>query len=616
MSKPILEIREEQVPLLRPNKHDGRDSIDSDGGELWWQQPRAVPQSQPPWRQWLFLVTLTIILMDILAFIVAIQPIRHNHSLAPARLRSSNDYILDPKWDSAEAPTTRHFDWIIDDHDLNPDGVWRPMVLINGEFPGPLIECNEGDEIVVELLNHARTPTSIHWHGLYQNGTNWMDGTVGVTQYPIPPNHSFTYRFNVTGQSGTYYYHSHAGMQASDGLFGPLVVHARDGREKELQKVPYEQDRVVMVSDHYYDPSPQLLEEYLAPGNENQEPVPPSALINGRNVRSCPDLPHRNCSSTGVFREIFDLSSSANTRLRVINAGAFAEFSLQIDEHEFLVTEVDGTDVHPQSIHRLNISPGQRYSIILTPPPQQHNKALYWIRARMITHSFAYNNPELQSEVRGILAYPDPSSHHPSATLPQTHSWPITSTPYHILNTSSLSPVLPLSPPHTSTHTLSLLASFQTRARRTTRAYLNNSSFHQPSTPILHTLLDAPASPAGPDTTLFNPARQLVYHAPGPAPSITLLVQNAADAVLSLHIHGYSVFVLAQGEGDVPENVMDVEYVDRRNPLRRDTVSVQAGGWLVVRWVADNPGVWALRGGVGWHAEAGLGMVFAVGEVG
>lgn len=58
----------------------------------------------------------------------------------------------------------------------------RTMLVMNGQFPGPLIRVNEGDQVLVNVTNQLKNGTSMHWHGLYQNGTNWMDGTAGITQ--------------------------------------------------------------------------------------------------------------------------------------------------------------------------------------------------------------------------------------------------------------------------------------------------------------------------------------------------------------------------------------------------------------------------------------------------
>jgi FtsP/CotA-like multicopper oxidase with cupredoxin domain len=92
-------------------------------------------------------------------------------------------------------------------------GVLRQMLVINGQFPGPLIEVNQGDRVLVNVTNNLSNASTIHWHGLYQNGTNWMDGTSGITQCPIPPGKSFLYNFTVENQYGTFWYHSHASTQ-------------------------------------------------------------------------------------------------------------------------------------------------------------------------------------------------------------------------------------------------------------------------------------------------------------------------------------------------------------------------------------------------------------------
>ena len=117
--------------------------------------------------------------------------------------RPSSDYIIDPDWDYDAPPTVREYDWVISDITANPDGVFRPMMVINGQFPGPMIVCNEGDTVVVNVVNEAKNATAIHWHGLFQNGTNWNDGTVGVTQCPIAPGRSHRYEFVVNGQAGS-----------------------------------------------------------------------------------------------------------------------------------------------------------------------------------------------------------------------------------------------------------------------------------------------------------------------------------------------------------------------------------------------------------------------------
>jgi iron transport multicopper oxidase len=100
----------------------------------------------------------------------------------------------------------------------NPDGLSeRKVVGINGQWPLPVIEVDKGDQLVVNTYNGlGDKSTSIHWHGMFQNGTNNMDGPSMVTQCPIPPGSSYTYNFTVN-QNGTYWYHCHTDACYPDG---------------------------------------------------------------------------------------------------------------------------------------------------------------------------------------------------------------------------------------------------------------------------------------------------------------------------------------------------------------------------------------------------------------
>ncbi|MBA0602032.1 hypothetical protein Gorai_002228 [Gossypium raimondii] len=79
----------------------------------------------------------------------------------------------------------------------------KPIVTVNGRFPGPTIYAREGDRVLVKLTNYAKYNISIHWHGLKQFRNGWADGPAYITQCPIKTGHSYTYDFNVTGQRGT-----------------------------------------------------------------------------------------------------------------------------------------------------------------------------------------------------------------------------------------------------------------------------------------------------------------------------------------------------------------------------------------------------------------------------
>jgi hypothetical protein len=185
-----------------------------DGWLQWARDGSSVSKSQQG-RLVVFFAVLSVTVLGVLLFVTAlIGPcglfnstdclVQEQHKPTGFR-RPQTDYLLDPKWDFDAKPTTRHYRFTVSDMEVNPDGVYRPMILINGQFPGPLIECNDGDRLVIDVENQSVNATSFHWHGLYQNGSNWMDGTIGVTQCPIAPGGNFTYDFTISGQHGTYW---------------------------------------------------------------------------------------------------------------------------------------------------------------------------------------------------------------------------------------------------------------------------------------------------------------------------------------------------------------------------------------------------------------------------
>ena len=91
-----------------------------------------------------------------------------------------------------------------------PDGFLKPMIVVNGQSPGPLIEANTGDRIRVRVNNQLESwSTSIHWHGINQNDSPWMDGVEGVSQCGIPPGQKFTYEFTIDDQRRTFWWHAH-----------------------------------------------------------------------------------------------------------------------------------------------------------------------------------------------------------------------------------------------------------------------------------------------------------------------------------------------------------------------------------------------------------------------
>ena len=111
---------------------------------------------------------------------------------------------------------------------------YRLAIAVNGQIPGPTLIVYEGQNVTVHVKNNLTSEgISIHWHGMHQRGTPWMDGVGQVTQCPIGPQSTFSYKYTAT-PSGTFWYHSHSGAQRTDGFFGALIVKERNAT---IQKI-------------------------------------------------------------------------------------------------------------------------------------------------------------------------------------------------------------------------------------------------------------------------------------------------------------------------------------------------------------------------------------------
>lgn len=132
------------------------------------------------------------------------------------------------------------YDLTIDYLNVNFTGKTKKAMSINGQIPAPTISATVGDTLRVTFHNHMNTDTSIHWHGILL--PNDQDGVPYLTTPPIKANSSFTYEYPII-HSGTYWYHSHTGLQEQRGLYGALVFHP----QKESKVI--DQDNVIVLSD-------------------------------------------------------------------------------------------------------------------------------------------------------------------------------------------------------------------------------------------------------------------------------------------------------------------------------------------------------------------------------
>ena len=157
---------------------------------------------------------------------------------------------------TAVTAETKTFKWEMSYITAAPNGVSRPVMAVNGQFPPPTIEVDKGDYVVIHVMNKLNDGESVtlHTHGIFQNGSNYMDGVDQITQWfipvlacaknsGIPPGGCFYYNFTVGDQTGTYWIHSHVIGQYPNGLRAPFII--RD----PCPPYEYDDELVLSVSD-------------------------------------------------------------------------------------------------------------------------------------------------------------------------------------------------------------------------------------------------------------------------------------------------------------------------------------------------------------------------------
>jgi CopA family copper-resistance protein len=268
------------------------------------------------------------------------------------------------------------FDLTISELPVDITGRRRIATTVNGSLPAPTLRMQEGETVTINVANRLREPTSIHWHGLCLPAD--MDGVPGLSFRGIMPGETFTYRFPIR-QSGTYFYHSHSGMQEQMGLYGALIL-------EPIAKEPlaYDRDHVLVLSD-WTDQDPMMVQANLKQQSDyydfHQRTVGTLAEdIRTKGVKAAWD----NAAMWGRMRmnptDIMDVTGSTYTflvngqpparnwtglfspgervRLRVINAAAMSTFDVRIPGLKMTVVAADGSLVEPVQIEESRIRDG------------------------------------------------------------------------------------------------------------------------------------------------------------------------------------------------------------------------------------------------------------------
>ncbi|ORY19189.1 Cupredoxin [Clohesyomyces aquaticus] len=465
------------------------------------------------------------------------------------------------------------YNWDISWVHAAPDGFDRPVIGINGKWPLPKVEADLGDTIVVHATNSlGNETTGIHWHGQFQTGSNNMDGPVGVTQCGIPPGSSFTYSFTAN-PAGSFWYHSHASGQYPDGFRGPMVIHDRKWEES----LKIEDQYTMTVSDWYHDQMPGMVNYYLSRANTDQhggaEPIPNATLINDKQT------------------ETFKIKPGKKYLIRIISMTALAAHYVQFDGHQMEVVAIDGVPVKATKTDVIQVSAAQRYDVVIT--GLANPKKNYAFVSQFDPDMFDTLPADLVMTNDGILEY-DSKFGKPAPIRKDAFDT--------FLDDFGLVPAdgMPLLGKPDKTVTLNV--NF-TDYDFGSRAALGKTSYIGQKVPTLFTALTTGKDAQNPKVygETVNP------YILKKGDVVQIVLNNLDDGGHPFHLHGHNFQVLARTATQPWDGVTSSF---PKIPMRRDTVKVYASGALVLRFKAENPGVFLFHCHIDWHVESGLSVTF------
>ena len=588
---------------------------------------------------------------------------------------------------------------------------YRMGIAVNGQIPGPTLIVHEEQRVVIHVHNNLTSEgISIHWHGMHQRGTPWMDGVGQVTQCQIGPSSSFSYEY-IARPSGTFWYHSHSGAQRTDGFYGALIVKESPRRRRLIRnRLPHKyrnfedlpDQHTLTLLDWQHEASLDLftqvhadlgfypdkpLGEVPTPNdtpyqgtrsfdNGGAGPVPYfSGIVNGKGRHV--DVPYRKTRLS-----IFTVERGKIYRFRLIGAQSLLSYSFSIDGHKLTVVGTDGYWIEPvEEVDYIMIHPGERYDFLLEADATSNN---YWMLAETMEVNQTTGPPyeSLGHVAEAILHYKqDGDSDDPDDNVPSTKykeikdsspvrectqeepcnavncpfmkfhdSYNITCINVHNLTLLEPTPSRELPDPYPKCPNCSHFFNFHFEGEKQTSS-VNGRNFILPSFPPQTQYEDfqqrdnicSLAADCNPSTTdcscvhviqiPYNRTIQMVFSSIGPTPSAH-----------PIHLHGHTFHVVHVGyptydssTGFISESNSDIACDDVNctkegcNPksctmprwnepstmrftinthtIRKDTVMVPAGGYVVINFLSDNPGQWFLHCHKELHQLEGMAVI-------
>ncbi|PIK55769.1 hypothetical protein BSL78_07329 [Apostichopus japonicus] len=535
-------------------------------------------------------------------------------------------------------------------HCIPLNGVERPVIAVNRRLPGPGIHVCEGDTINVTVTNRLENGegTSIHWHGIHQRNSPYMDGTGLVTQCPIDHGTTFTYTFKADSV-GTQFWHAHVGLQRQDGLAGSLVV--RQAAERDLQKETYDVDimeHTIIVMDWLDAVS---LAKFMAHHHSDGSNKPESILINGKGKRATFTL-ETDQGTTEHFTEraLFEVTSGKRHRFRMSsNAGTNCAMRISVDNHTLSVIASDGRPFESVTVDSFIIYGGERFDFVLNANQEVGN---YWMRVKGLADC------RFQQEL-AVVRYQGAIEEDPTADESIDRDGfelnPLneaqTESNMYISKVKSLEPDDISLDPSQPVSTYYLAMDFNKvnsehyhvpeyypiedidRSHHLYSPQINHVSFTFPPTALLtqHKEIDESkfcdpsqvTKMAGNCTAEYCECTHVITADLGEIVELVVIDEGVTfGASHPMHLHGYSFRVVAMEKLGLSTSLEEVMEMDKAGNITRnlqaaplkDTVIVPDGGYTILRFEANNPGWWLFHCHLEFHVEIGMSLVIHVGD--
>lgn len=463
--------------------------------------------------------------------------------------------------------------------DGNPDGVFERKVMgFNNTWPLPTLRVKQGDRVQLYLNNgFDDRNTSLHFHGLFQNGTSQMDGPEMVTQCPIAPGDTMLYNFTVPEQVGTYWYHSHTSGQYGDGLRGVFIIEEKDG------KYPFEFDEevVLTVGEWYHDTADVLIPKFLNRYNPTgAEPIPQNTLFN--NTRN----------------NTWHVEPNKTYFVRIINVGGFVSQYLYMEDHEFEIVEVDGIYVEKNSTSMIYITVAQRYGVLIHTKNETDKN--YAFMNKIDDDMLDVIPKDLILNSTNYIIY-DEEADKPDEYMVDELDF---------FDDFYLTPLNKEKLYDEADHVVTVDVVMNNLGNGVNYAFFNNVTYTAPKVPIIGTALSA--GEFATNAYIYGNVHAVVLQKDD---IIDIRLNNQDTGKHPFHLHGHTFQVIERGEG-VPDDQSPVAFNASDHapypeyPMIRDTVYVNPQSYVVMRFKADNPGVWMFHCHIEWHLEQGLALIF------